>query len=249
MLRSLFVLPFGLSSAVSRGVAMGIRSATSMRSAANAAAAPVAEQEQKLAGIIFDLDGCLTKQGAIDFKEMRRRARIPHKADILGHIASLPLPEGREAMRAVMEVEAEGISRMEARDGLDELFDLLDGLKMRRALLTRNTHHALEHFRKLSGKRFDEALDRTFEPPKPSPAALIEICRRWEVDPRDVVMVGDHSDDIECGRRAGSRTIQIVDEVVHGDELRYTELTKPHHTVQSLYELRQLIEEMALVGT
>lgn len=146
----------------------------------------------KVCGIVFDLDGCLTEQGAIDFREMRRRIGIGPGVDILGHVEGLPGPERDAATAAILEVEAEGLERMVAREGLDELFTFLDQRDLRRALLTRNTHHALNRFKELSGKFFHDALDRSFTPPKPSPAALLEICKRWAVVPEEVVMIGDH---------------------------------------------------------
>jgi len=202
------------------------------------------ESSSAIAGIVFDMDGCLTKQGAIDFAEMRRRAQIPPKADILKHIASLPAEESARSMAAVLEVEAEGIKRMELRDGLDELFDFLDKNRLRRALLTRNTHLAIDQFLSLSEKYFHEAFDRSFEPPKPSPAALLEICNRWKTRPENVVMIGDHSDDIQCGRSAGAMTIQILDQIMPGDEHRDHSLTIPDYTVASLPEMKEVLEQI-----
>lgn len=147
---------------------------------------------RRISGVVFDLDGCLTVQGAIDFVEMRRRAKIPPRANILEHIDGLPEADRARAMSAVMEVEAEGIERMKPREDLHELFELLDREDLKRALLTRNTHHAIVKFKEMSGKYFHEALDRSFLPPKPSPAPLLEICSRWNLPPEEVIMVGDH---------------------------------------------------------
>ena len=47
-------------------------------------------------------------------------------------------------------------------------------------------------------------LTRDFIPPKPDPAPLLHICKEWGVHPRNVVMVGDHLHDIQCGKEAGS---------------------------------------------
>ncbi|KAJ8907060.1 hypothetical protein NDN08_003543 [Rhodosorus marinus] len=182
-----------------------------VRSSKRRVASMTAESSSVIAGIVFDMDGCLTKQGAIDFAEMRRRAQIPPKADILKHIASLPAEESSRSMAAVLEVEAEGIQRMELRDGLDELFDFLDKNHLRRALLTRNTHLAID---------------------------------QWQTRPENVVMIGDHSDDIQCGRSAGAMTIQILDQIIPGDEHRDHSLTIPDYTVASLPEMKEVLEQI-----
>ncbi len=44
---------------------------------------------------------------------------------------------------------------------------------------------------------------------KPSPDPLLEIARRMHLPPTGLVMVGDGPQDIECGRRAGARTVGI----------------------------------------
>lgn len=51
-----------------------------------------------------------------------------------------------------------------------------------------------------------KSLTRDFTPPKPDPAPLLHICKQWGVHPRNVVMVGDHLHDIQCGKDAGSGT-------------------------------------------
>lgn len=51
---------------------------------------------------------------------------------------------------------------------------------------------------------FLQSLTREFTPPKPDPAPLLHICRDWGVHPKNVVMVGDHLHDIQCGKSAGS---------------------------------------------
>lgn len=38
---------------------------------------------------------------------------------------------------------------------------------------------------------FSPALSREFRPYKPDPAPLLHICSTWEVQPYEVIMVGD----------------------------------------------------------
>ena len=45
---------------------------------------------------------------------------------------------------------------------------------------------------------------------KPRPGMLLAALRSFGLTPRDAVMVGDADSDIEAGRRAGVRTVQIV---------------------------------------
>lgn len=55
----------------------------------------------------------------------------------------------------------------------------------------------------------DDAAER-----KPHPAPLLGLCTRLGIAPAATVMVGDGPQDVECGRRAGARTIGVVGNIV-----------------------------------
>ena len=46
---------------------------------------------------------------------------------------------------------------------------------------------------------FSPALSREFRPYKPDPAPLLHICSAWEVQPNEVIMVGDSLKDDVSG--------------------------------------------------
>jgi len=45
---------------------------------------------------------------------------------------------------------------------------------------------------------------------KPNPAMVLEAAREYDIDLSRSYFIGDKSDDIECGRRAGTRTILVA---------------------------------------
>lgn len=47
---------------------------------------------------------------------------------------------------------------------------------------------------------------------KPSPYFLLKACEEYHIDLKNSWMVGDRDIDIICGKRAGTKTIQICDE-------------------------------------
>jgi D-glycero-D-manno-heptose 1,7-bisphosphate phosphatase len=66
---------------------------------------------------------------------------------------------------------------------------------------------------------------------KPLPGLLIEAAKEWEIDLSASFMVGDRWKDIECGQRAGCRTILV--DVDYGEE----RLSSPDYRVHSLAEV------------
>ena len=71
-----------------------------------------------------------------------------------------------------------------------------EGQQACRGLITRNVRASVEHFHaKLPVPPFRPALDRSFLPYKPDPAAILHICRDWGLTSSQVVMVGDSAKD------------------------------------------------------
>ena len=56
------------------------------------------------------------------------------------------------------------------------------------------------------GQPFLPALDRDFRPYKPSPDALLHICREWRIPPQECLMVGDSAkDDVRLCRMLSNK--------------------------------------------
>jgi len=52
-------------------------------------------------------------------------------------------------------------------------------------------------------------LGRDEAPPKPHPGGLLKLANAWQVQPSEMVMVGDYRFDLDCGRAAGARTVLV----------------------------------------
>ena len=69
---------------------------------------------------------------------------------------------------------------------------------------------------------FEALLTRDDGPIKPDPWPVSAICRRWQLPPQQVVMIGDFRFDVESGRAAGTRTVLLagVDPATYPNEER-----------------------------
>jgi phosphoglycolate phosphatase len=67
---------------------------------------------------------------------------------------------------------------------------------------------------------FDHVLgyDSGFTP-KPAPDMLLGFARQLDIAPRDVLMVGDSTHDLQAGRAAGMRTIGVLTGIAPRDVL------------------------------
>ena len=160
-------------------------------------------EQTQLEGIIFDMDGTLIEP-AIDFGAMREAVGIP-EGDILEVLAKWEPGRRREALARIEAVEAEAAARMELTPGLEELLAWAREMGVRCGLVTRNNRRTVELLVERVGPVFAPALDRSFTPPKPDPAPLLNVLERWEATPERVVMVGDSGHDLSAARAAGVR--------------------------------------------
>ncbi|KAJ7979758.1 Haloacid dehalogenase-like hydrolase domain-containing protein [Quillaja saponaria] len=179
-------------------------------------------QRARLRGVVFDMDGTLTVP-VIDFAAMygavlgedeyrRIKAERPSGVDILHEIEKWSPEKQRKAYDTIADYERQGLDHLQIMPGAAELCGYLDSKKLRRGLITRNVKSAVDLFHKRFGITFSPALSREFRPYKPDPAPLLHICSAWEVQPNEVIMVGDSlKDDVACGKRAGVFTC-LLDE-------------------------------------
>jgi len=190
---------------------------------------------QRIAGIVFDMDGTLSIQN-LDFDEMYRLAGVPKDKDILTEIKKMSPERAAEASRVVQEIEADGARTMQLMPGVIQCFQHLATKDVKLALVTRNsTDTVLEFYRRLwlpAGlPPFSPAISRDGEvlppdqhlisarpsvnltnlPPKPDPGAFFAIAEYWQLERGNhLVMVGDSpGHDIAFGVAAGATTVLI----------------------------------------
>jgi len=182
---------------------------------AGAAAAAAAGGFSGYKGVVFDMDGTLTVSN-IDFAKMRKLTEIP-KGDLFTTMEAWD-DDARilKAMTTILELEADAVSTLEVMPGLVELLGYLRGMRdegVRVAVVTRNTPTSVDGFLRLLGEGseeyFDEIITRHHRHVKPDFRLLSDLADEWRLDPRDMLMVGDSTEDVECGNAAGTATCLI----------------------------------------
>jgi 2-phosphoglycolate phosphatase len=74
---------------------------------------------------------------------------------------------------------------------------------------------------------------------KPSPAPILWIARQFGIGPDQIVVVGDGPQDVESGRRAGSRTVGVLGGMPSRKRL---EAVNPDVLIDSLAELPNIVD-------
>ncbi|GMM31272.1 putative haloacid dehalogenase-like hydrolase [Martiniozyma asiatica (nom. inval.)] len=230
---------------------------TSYRLAVNATGS-----DSKIRGVIFDMDGTLTRPQAWMFKEMRSALHTPQGSDLLDFVSTLPeekIPVGsgrkaydhhgpqpdfsmppdtkQEAERRLQYIEAKAMILQEPTNGVKRALTNLQKEGIQIAICTRNVPTPVEYFLEhvvhkdgLSSDAFNwdgPIVTREFQPPKPSPKPLLHIIDQFNkrkspvetfINPQDVLMVGDSSDDMSAGLNAGCGTV-LINHGEHGNDI------------------------------
>eukprot|EP00929_Paragymnodinium_shiwhaense_P107529 TRINITY_DN73671_c0_g1_i1.p1 TRINITY_DN73671_c0_g1~~TRINITY_DN73671_c0_g1_i1.p1 ORF type:complete len:287 (+),score=49.53 TRINITY_DN73671_c0_g1_i1:70-861(+) len=231
-----------------------------------------------LRGVVFDMDGTLTKPN-LDFSLMYKRCGVALDKDILAEVEAMAPEDGARATAIIEEMEAEGAATLELMPGAADFARWLHGHDVPIALVTRNSHKTLQTFYErlwlAQGlPEFSPAISRDGElrspsmsssssqaaasalqalPSKPDPAAMMAIAGRWEVPlpSAELLMVGDSpSNDVAFGKAAGTATV-LLDT---GRRFNEAEARKkghdPDYCVGDFHELPQLLSaDYELVGS
>ncbi|KAF2812050.1 HAD-like protein [Mytilinidion resinicola] len=189
------------------------------------------------------------------FGQMRATLGIEKPTDILDHIYTLPEAEQETAMEKIRQIERNAMKVQKPQVGLVELMDYLDSRGIRKGICTRNfdtpVSHLLTTF--LPSHTFEPIITRDFRPPKPSPAGILHIAKKWNLtlppssespnevqgDASHLIMVGDSIDDMTAGHLAGAATVLLANEANR-------DLAEHQHTdlvVRRLDQLIQVLEE------
>ncbi len=165
--------------------------------------------KQPILGAIFDLDGTLV-DSQLDFDAVRLEVGLPAGQSVLEAMECMDSQRREHCRQVLHRHELAGAERATPVPGAADFIRLLRQQQIMTAVVTRNSkpmaHKMLSRF----SLHFDTVISREDGPVKPDPWAIHSICENWNVSTERVVMVGDYRFDIQCGQRAGCRTVLVT---------------------------------------
>ena len=192
---------------------------------------------KRVAAVVFDLDGTITKP-VLDFDQIRRE---------IGGISG-PILEAMEKMTAEQRRRADEILDHHERIAAEtsELnpgaADLLTSLRRQGRLLgvvTRNKHQSVQRICRIHHLRFDSVVTREDGPAKPDPFGVLRACEMMGVRPNECLMVGDYVFDLISGRRAGARSVLLTTSDRHEEYI-----PEADYVIGALSELPGIIDSI-----
>jgi len=162
-----------------------------------------ASPTSRFKAVIFDMDGTITEP-VFDFEAIDRE--ILEATGLSGDIDTFP-PDMREiAWEIIIRHERHAAGRQQIKPGTHDLLALCREAGVPCGLLTLNCREHVDALIRKFNLEFDIIITREHPNPKPHPAPVFEMTRRWGVTPAETLLVGDFIHDIQCGRNAGTAT-------------------------------------------
>jgi phosphoglycolate phosphatase len=190
-------------------------------------------QMKKKAAVIFDMDGTLldTLEDLGDcMNRVLQRAGYPRHpieaykyfvGDGMANLVKRVLPDSEREEPTIVSLQAQmaeeyGAHWADKTDLYPGIADLLDELarrQVRRAILSNKPHEFTTTMadRYLKAWHFEPVFGaREGVPSKPDPEAAWQICRRWGLDPQQVLYVGDTNTDMQTACLGGMFAVGVL---------------------------------------
>ena len=195
-----------------------------------------------LRGIIFDMDGTITKPN-VDFAAIERE--IGAKVGFIIDYAEKSSPEERARALEILErYESKAAIESELNEGVLEMLEVVSKKKLKKALLTRNSRKSVDTVLRKHDLHlhFEFIVSREDTKPKPAPDPIFLLSKKMNVHTDHLLMVGDYKYDIMCGKAAGTKTVL----------LRYKEYVEhevvPDSEINNIREVVHIIEHFEKIG-
>ena len=161
---------------------------------------------------LFDMDGTLTC-AIHDFDAIRSTLGLPPSIPILESINRLPDSQASDVHARLDALEFDLASEATAQPGVHELLQTLQERGARLGIVTRNGKKIAEVTLQACGlARYfppEAIVSRNCCAPKPDPAGVQLLLKRWSAQSSQSVMVGDSIFDLTAGHAADVTTVHL----------------------------------------
>lgn len=193
-------------------------------------------------GILFDLDGTLTRPGALDFPSIKAEINCPPDLPILEFIQTRPPGQRSRLLQVLEKREEEAALRSSPNKGAVRCLAALKERGIPMGILTRNSLQSVRscimNFHGIELTDFSAIITRADALPKPHPHGVHKAAMQMGIPVQELLLVGDFRFDIIAGQAAGARTVLLTN---GGKGVMSPEDPDPDHVVGRLDMILELI--------
>lgn len=168
-----------------------------------------AEKMRKLKGVLFDLDGVIV-ENMLDFKRISEQIFGEVKFPLLENISQIKDEEEKKRAHFILNAhEQRAANRCQLKEGINQVIKFLDRYNIKKGVITRNSRNSVSVIVHRFNFRFDALISREDAPPKPAKEPVILACKKMNLPPTHVLLLGDYKFDMMAGKKAGVRTVLL----------------------------------------
>ena len=159
---------------------------------------------------LFDLDGTIT-QPYFDFGAIREEIGLPRDSGPLLELMEKMTPQERRRAESILHYhEDRAVAESRLNPGAEQTLAELRAAGIPIGILTRNQRDNALAIARLHNLEFDAVIGREDGPVKPDAFGVLDLCRRFGVEPRHALLVGDYLFDLLSARAAGAVAVLLV---------------------------------------
>lgn len=175
--------------------------------------------------VIFDLDGTLTAP-YFDFDEIRSQMGLAADAGPVWELMDkMDTPQRAEAESILHYHEQRAVAESTLNPGVKQTLSALRECRIYVGVLTRNTTANAMAVAQKHGLKFDAFMGREDGPVKPDAFGVLDLCRRFGVQPDETIMVGDYLFDIQCAAEAGAISVLLANHANADEFAKHADFT------------------------
>jgi HAD superfamily hydrolase (TIGR01509 family) len=160
--------------------------------------------------VIFDLDGTIT-QPFFDFDAIREEIGLARDSGPLLESMEKMTPQlRRKTEKILFNHEEKAVIESKLNSGIKQTLSRLRAAGIHIGILTRNKRgnaHAIARMHKL---KFDAVIGREDGPVKPDSFGVLQLCRQFDVEPEETLVVGDYLFDLLSAKAAGACAVLLA---------------------------------------
>jgi HAD superfamily hydrolase (TIGR01509 family) len=188
--------------------------------------------------VIFDLDGTIT-QPFFDFDAIREEMGLARDSGpVLESMEKMEAEQRKRAEEILHFHERRAVTESKLNVGAEETLKVLGKAGIQIGVLTRNRRSNALAIAEKHNLKFDTIVDREEGPIKPDAFGVLQICRRFGVEPKETLVVGDYLFDLLCAKAAGAVAVLLANH-------KQAEAFEEHadFTIENVDQILQIIED------
>jgi HAD superfamily hydrolase (TIGR01509 family) len=190
--------------------------------------------------VLFDLDGTLTIP-LLDFDAIRRQIGLPSDCpSILAAIEQMPTEQRNRAWEILCRHEEQAACQAALQPSAKSVLSCLKRNHIKTGLLTRNSRQSARTVLSKHGLSLDGMITREDGPPKPDPFGVLALCRLFQTDPANTLVVGDFLHDLQAARAAGAHAVLFTSHPKAAQFAPWADFI-----IHSLDEIRNIIDNLS----